>query len=267
MTGVRRVTLLAFVLHLILAHDVSAQERSQPQPLVFGVFIASIEEGARVFTPIRLLPFEHPDAFNHEFPNALVNHTTEVEAVVHLGELAGLRLRTTLLLSATSGGEVTVSGVRATAARVHPCGRGRARQLACAVARSPRARRDGWQTARVHRGHSRSDAGTAWDAARDFDGAGPDTRSVPSAPRRVHSGGHRNRLPGRHISRRVELVTRWDGREGCAAAELQRSTRVPAVESRSPRIASVTRRAPELSDPSVRLRRPCYPVSDRHAGG
>lgn len=97
MTGVRRVTLLAFVLHLILAHDVSAQERSQPQPLVFGVFIASIEEGARVFTPIRLLPFEHPDAFNHEFPNALVNHTTEVEAVVHLGELAGLRLRTTLL--------------------------------------------------------------------------------------------------------------------------------------------------------------------------
>jgi len=97
MTGLKRAAVLVGILHLTLAHAVSAQERSQPQPLVFGVFIASIEEGARVFTPIRLLPFEHPDAFNHEFPNALVNHTTEVEAVVHLGELAGLRLRTTLL--------------------------------------------------------------------------------------------------------------------------------------------------------------------------
>jgi hypothetical protein len=64
---------------------------------VFGLFIGSIEEGARIFTPVRLLPFDHPDAFNHEFPNALRNHTAEVEALVGLGEHAGLRLRTTLL--------------------------------------------------------------------------------------------------------------------------------------------------------------------------
>jgi hypothetical protein len=69
----------------------------QPDPLVFGLFIGSIEEGARVISPVRLLPFDHPDAFNHEFPNPLVNHTTEVEALVLLGEHAGLRLRTTLL--------------------------------------------------------------------------------------------------------------------------------------------------------------------------
>ncbi|HEX6252118.1 MAG TPA: hypothetical protein VFZ56_11845 [Gemmatimonadaceae bacterium] len=75
----------------------AASAQAPAEPLVFGVFIASIEEGARVFTPTRLLPFEHADAFNHEFPTALVNHTTEVDAIVHLGELAGLRLRTTLL--------------------------------------------------------------------------------------------------------------------------------------------------------------------------
>ena len=91
----RRLRLAAVILAMLQLSDASAQ--ASPQPLVFGVFIASIEEGARVFTPIRLLPFEHPDAFNHEFPNALVSHTTEVESVAHLGELAGLRLRTTLL--------------------------------------------------------------------------------------------------------------------------------------------------------------------------
>ena len=67
------------------------------EPLVFGLFIAGVEEGARIFTPVRLLPFTHPDAFNHEFPNALVNTTAEVDALVHVGEQAGLRLRTTLL--------------------------------------------------------------------------------------------------------------------------------------------------------------------------
>ena len=68
-----------------------------PEPLVFGLFIASIEEGGRAFTPVRLLPFDHPDASNHEFPNALVNHTSEVETLVQLGEAAGLRLQNTLL--------------------------------------------------------------------------------------------------------------------------------------------------------------------------
>jgi hypothetical protein len=73
---------------------------SRPAPdtdhLVFGLFIGSIEEGARIISPVRLLPFDHPDALNHEFPNPLVNHTAEVEALVQLGEYAGLRLRTTL---------------------------------------------------------------------------------------------------------------------------------------------------------------------------
>lgn len=95
MTRLGLAAVLITSLQFNAGHEAWAQAR--PQTLVFGVFIASIEEGARVFTPTRLLPFEHPDAFNHEFPTTLVNHTSEVESLVHLGELAGLRLRTTLL--------------------------------------------------------------------------------------------------------------------------------------------------------------------------
>jgi hypothetical protein len=51
MTGLKRAAVLVGILYLTLAHAGSAQERSQPQPLVFGVFIAGIEEGARVFAP------------------------------------------------------------------------------------------------------------------------------------------------------------------------------------------------------------------------
>jgi hypothetical protein len=61
-----------------------------------GLFIASIEEGARIFTPARLLPFDHPEAEGHEFPNALKLHRSEYEALVWLGEQVGLRLSATL---------------------------------------------------------------------------------------------------------------------------------------------------------------------------
>jgi len=82
-----------FALALVLpVFRVSARQDVVP----IGVFIGSIEEGARIFTPIRLLPFEHPDSEGHEFPNALRLHEKEVEALVWLGELVGLRLTTTL---------------------------------------------------------------------------------------------------------------------------------------------------------------------------
>jgi hypothetical protein len=91
----RRLVLLPSILiGFLLAPGGMAQAQ---EPLVFGIFIGSIEEGARIFSPVRLLPFDHPDADNHEFPNPLVNHTSEVEALVHIGEQTGLRLRATLL--------------------------------------------------------------------------------------------------------------------------------------------------------------------------
>jgi hypothetical protein len=69
-----------------------------PQPRIapVGLFIGSIEEGARIFTPVRLLPFEHPDAEGHEFPNALQLHRSEYDALVWLGERVGLKLAATL---------------------------------------------------------------------------------------------------------------------------------------------------------------------------
>ena len=71
--------------------------RAEGRPfLPVGVFIAPIEEGARIFTPVRLLPFDHPEALGHEFPNALQLHGTEFDTLVLLGSHAGLGLAATL---------------------------------------------------------------------------------------------------------------------------------------------------------------------------
>ena len=55
-----------------------------------------MEEGARVFTPTRLLPFDHPEALGHQFPTALELHQLEYEMLVFIGEKIGLKLQTTL---------------------------------------------------------------------------------------------------------------------------------------------------------------------------
>ncbi len=61
-----------------------------------GLFIGAIEEGARIFTPVRLLPFGHPEAGQHEFPTVQQLHGSEFPALLWLGEQAGLRLWPTL---------------------------------------------------------------------------------------------------------------------------------------------------------------------------
>ena len=57
----------------------------QPRYAPVGLFIGAIEEGARIFTPIRLLPFDHPEAQGHQFPNALALHRSEFDLLVALG--------------------------------------------------------------------------------------------------------------------------------------------------------------------------------------
>ncbi|MFQ5637687.1 MAG: hypothetical protein ACE5IR_06790 [bacterium] len=64
--------------------------------ITVGIFIGKIEEGARIFTPTRLLPFEHPEALGHEFPTALKLHQKEYLALVSLGNKAGYKLKATL---------------------------------------------------------------------------------------------------------------------------------------------------------------------------
>jgi len=66
------------------------------QYLTFGIFIGSIEEGARIFTPVRLLPFEHPEALGHQFPTVLQFHGGEDQILIELGRHAGLFLGSTL---------------------------------------------------------------------------------------------------------------------------------------------------------------------------
>ena len=74
--------------------DAAAQDGRPHLP--FGIFIGSIEEGARIFTPTRLLPLAHPEALGHDFPTTLVHHEAEAETLVLLGEHVGLHLRSTL---------------------------------------------------------------------------------------------------------------------------------------------------------------------------
>jgi hypothetical protein len=78
----------------VVAQPCAGQEQTRPF-LPVGVFIAPIEEGARIFTPVRLLPFDHPEAYGHEFPNALQLRGSEFDAIVLVGEHAGLRLSAT----------------------------------------------------------------------------------------------------------------------------------------------------------------------------
>ena len=97
---IRRVVLVAVSLSTL---QPSASARAQrpgsaasPSFVTVGLFIASIEEGARIFTPVRLLPFEHAEALNHQFPTVLRFHGGEDRLLIALGRQAGLLLGTTL---------------------------------------------------------------------------------------------------------------------------------------------------------------------------
>lgn len=62
----------------------------------FGVVLNAVERGARIYCPILLLPFEHPDSLGHEFPNPPRWHASEADTLVVLGERAGLGLGATV---------------------------------------------------------------------------------------------------------------------------------------------------------------------------
>ena len=81
---------------LIAAPAARAQSTGEPAYLTTGIFIGAIEEGARIFTPVRLLPFAHPEALGHQFPTVQQLHHGEDGLLVLLGQHAGLRLKTTL---------------------------------------------------------------------------------------------------------------------------------------------------------------------------
>jgi hypothetical protein len=62
------VRILSFVLTVFGAVTVAhGQAARSPAYLTTGIFIGSIEEGARIFTPARLLPFDHREALRHHF--------------------------------------------------------------------------------------------------------------------------------------------------------------------------------------------------------
>ncbi len=89
-----RILITAVLLVGIMPARSAAQSSGRYLPV--GLFIASIEEGARIFTPVRLLPFDHPEALGHQFPTVLQLHAGEYELLVLLGRQAGYGLSATL---------------------------------------------------------------------------------------------------------------------------------------------------------------------------
>lgn len=81
---------------LCAATSARAQATASPPYLTIGVFIGAIEEGARIFTPVRLLPFAHPESKGHQFPTVLQLHRGEDRLLLVLGRRAGLLLDATL---------------------------------------------------------------------------------------------------------------------------------------------------------------------------
>jgi hypothetical protein len=64
--------------------------------LPVGLFLGRVEEGARIFTPVRFFPFGHPEGGAHQFPTVQQLHGTEFPALIWLGSLVGMRLWATL---------------------------------------------------------------------------------------------------------------------------------------------------------------------------
>ena len=90
----RKGTLSLFIF-LMLLPAISSIPQRKPY-ITFGIFIGKIEEGARIFSPVRLLPYNHPESGGHDFNTAKMFHQNEYEVLVLLGEKAGLKLQATL---------------------------------------------------------------------------------------------------------------------------------------------------------------------------
>jgi hypothetical protein len=80
----------------VAAGPARAQPDTAKAYLPIGVAIGRIEIGERIFTPIRMLPFDHPESMGHQFPNALRLYGTEFPVLLCVGNLAGVRLWPTL---------------------------------------------------------------------------------------------------------------------------------------------------------------------------
>lgn len=91
-----KVGALCLVAVLTCATSARAQSSDSTTYITTGIFIGAIEEGARIFTPARLLPLTHAEAAGHQFPTVLQFHGGEDRLLVLLGRHAGLSLETTL---------------------------------------------------------------------------------------------------------------------------------------------------------------------------
>lgn len=91
----RRLSALTVALIAVTVCSAGAQGAPKPYAPV-GLFFGAVEEGARIFTPVRLLPPGHPEAMGHDFPTVLQLHGSEFPMLLWLGERVGMHLWPTL---------------------------------------------------------------------------------------------------------------------------------------------------------------------------
>lgn len=95
MSGIGSTCVAALMLASVVSAATAQNQHAGPF-VPAGLFLGRVEEGARIFTPVRLLPMDHPEALGHQFPTVQQLHGTEFPMLLWLGEQAGLRLRATL---------------------------------------------------------------------------------------------------------------------------------------------------------------------------
>lgn len=87
----------AILLCLCVSYRLTSVQGAQCPYAPSGLFIASIEEGARIFTPVRMFPLsDSVHSEGHQFPTAQRLYGGEDRVLEILGEHAGLKLKATL---------------------------------------------------------------------------------------------------------------------------------------------------------------------------
>lgn len=88
---------IATIAGIVACRSSRTEAHHNPQNVVpFGIVLNSVENGARIYCPIRLLPLSHPESQGHDFPNPPRWHTSEADALIVLGHRSGLGLAATV---------------------------------------------------------------------------------------------------------------------------------------------------------------------------
>lgn len=79
-----RVLLSALLLGTVAHASPPASEDGTLPFVTVGLFMGQIEEAARIFTPVRMLPVSHAESGGHSFPTVQRFHRSEAQLLENL---------------------------------------------------------------------------------------------------------------------------------------------------------------------------------------